>query len=180
MLLARNRRRRQKIKAEEWRAAKKVQRSWRGKKGRDLFGDSASVIDKFGELAEITETLKLKNEAAIKIQNCWRSHDAWMKGPVALDRAMQVRRLQNMAATTIQSRRRGQVGRRKAALWKIHVGKQTHLGIHCQRLVRGFLARIFFYYERKRIRMVRANAATKLQALWQGRIGRAKVRETGV
>lgn len=83
-----------------------------------------------------------------------------------------------MAATTIQSRRRGQIGRRQAQLWQVHVGKKINLGVHCQRLVRGFLGRIHYYYEKKRIRMVRANAATKLQAMWQGRIGRARVRIT--
>ena len=81
-----------------------------------------------------------------------------------------------MAATTIQAGFRGKVGRRKARVWKIYVGKQTYLGIHCQRIVRGFLGRIFFYYEKRRIRLLRANAATRLQALWQGRIGRAKAR----
>jgi hypothetical protein len=48
--------------------------------------------------------------------------------------------------------------------------------VHCQRITRGFLGRIHFYYHRKRIRMIRANAATRLQAAWQGKIGRARFR----
>ena len=49
MILARNRRRVQRVRAQEWRAAKVVQRSWRGKAGRGILSsDDLSVIDKFG------------------------------------------------------------------------------------------------------------------------------------
>ena len=141
-----------------------------------MHSDELSVIDKFGDIAEIAADLKRKDDATIKIQNCWRSYVAWMSGPVAMDRAIQERNQQNMAATTIQARLRGNMGRRKAALWKFHVIKQTYLAVHCQRITRGFLARIFFYYEKKRMRQLRARAATKLQAAWKGKIGRAKAR----
>jgi len=108
------------------------------------------------------------------IQNCWRGWIAWMKGPVAMDRAIKARNLNKQAATTIQARFRGRMGRRRAEKQRIHVWKQTYLAVHCQRITRGFLGRIHFYYHRKRIRMIRANAATRLQAAWQGRIGRAR------
>ena len=125
---------------------------------------------------KIAEDLKIKDDAAIKIQNCWRLHVAWTSGPVAMDRAIQEKNQQNMAATTIQARFRGNLGRRLAALRKIYVRNQTHFAVHCQRIVRGFLARIFFYYEKKRVRQLRAKAATKLQAAWKGKIGRARAR----
>ena len=177
MILARNRVRRQKLHAREWRAAKLLQRNWNGKAGKKLLSrNGPTVLEKFGELQQITKELKLKEESAIKIQNMHRRYVAWMKGPEALDRAMRIQQHKRMAATTIQAHYRGKVGRRRARKWKIHVGKQTILAIYCQTLVRGFLGRVFYYYERRRIRMLRANAATRLQAIWQGRIGRAKAK----
>lgn len=61
MLLARNRRRAQKRKAAEWRAAKLVQRSWRGKSASRL-NENMTTLEKFGELKAITEELKKKGE----------------------------------------------------------------------------------------------------------------------
>lgn len=173
MILARNRRRKQKMQAAEWRAAKLVQRNWRNRKGLNT---GKTALERFGELKAIVEDLERKDAAATRIQNCYRAHVAWQRGPEAMERALQERYKQNAAATTIQARFRGRRGRRAAAIWKAHVAKQTFLGIHCQRITRGFLGRVHYYYERKRIRMLRANAATKLQAAWQGKIGRARAR----
>ena len=116
MILARNRKRNQRLKAAEWRAAKLVQRNWRGKFGKKKFQrEGPTALEKFGELKAITENLKKQNDAALKIQDCWRSHTAWMNGPVAMERAIQARNLENAAATTIQARFRGRSGRRKVS-----------------------------------------------------------------
>ena len=94
MVLARNRVRKQKLFAREWRAAKLVQRNWKGKAGRKLLDKLApTATETFGDMAAIAKDLEIRTSAAIKIQNMYKRWVAWRSGPEAIDRAMRIQQV---------------------------------------------------------------------------------------
>jgi hypothetical protein len=173
MILARNRKRHQKESAQMWRSAKLVQRNWRFRKG---IKSSKDVLIKFGELKQIIIRANLHNSKATMIQTAYRSYTSYKTGPLALEKAMAAQTERNSGATTIQSAYRGVLGRKHASECRIQHTKRSHLGIHCQRIVRGFLSRIHYHHAVTRMRKRNRDSCIVIQRSARGYIGRLEAK----